>query len=138
MKDTFTKTYLLFQMPYKRVSKHLDDSKMDANERAWHATVRPTWGPSGTLVFAATAEESAFKRSQRITEKNGLMTVMKGGVVSESQDIRIAKFTNEVFVPNVFALVLNANIPGSCPREPSIFIPSLLMFSLLMVFRQLN
>jgi nuclear pore complex protein Nup98-Nup96 len=73
---------------------------MDAADRAWHDTVRPTWGPSGTLVFAATPQETPFGRSGRITEKNGLMTVMKGGIVSESQDIRIAKFTNEVCLEN--------------------------------------
>ncbi|KAH8666780.1 nuclear protein 96-domain-containing protein [Xylariales sp. PMI_506] len=82
--------------PYKRMTKTLDENDMDANERAWHDSVRPTWGPNGTLVFAATPMESPFGRSGRITEKNGLMTVMKGGIVSESQDIRIAKFTNEM------------------------------------------
>ncbi|KAI5923409.1 nuclear protein 96-domain-containing protein [Camillea tinctor] len=82
--------------PYKRVTKHLDESDMDEKERIWHDTMRPTWGPNGTLVFAATPSASPFGRSSRISEKNGLMTVMKGGIVSESQDIRIAKFTNEM------------------------------------------
>ncbi|KAH8167617.1 hypothetical protein CIB48_g610 [Xylaria polymorpha] len=82
--------------PYKRVTKHLDESDMDSADRTWHDTMRPTWGPGGTLIFSATPSASAFGRSGRITEKNGLMTVMKGGVVSETQDIRIAKFTNEM------------------------------------------
>ncbi|CAJ2505062.1 Uu.00g124560.m01.CDS01 [Anthostomella pinea] len=82
--------------PYKRVTKHLDEAEMDDSDRVWHDTMRPTWGPSGTLVFAATPAASPFGRSSRITEKNGLMTVMKDGIVSESQDIRIAKFTNEM------------------------------------------
>ena len=69
---------------------------MDSTDRIWHDTMRPTWGPGGTLIFSATPNASAFGRSGRITEKNGLMTVMKGAVVSETQDIRIAKFTNEV------------------------------------------
>lgn len=86
-------------MPYKRVSKHLDESNLTPDEREWHNSVGPTWGPDGTLVFAATPEQSAFKRSGRITEKNGLMTVMKGAIVTESQDICIAKFTNEVSLP---------------------------------------
>ncbi|KAI1078902.1 nuclear protein 96-domain-containing protein [Whalleya microplaca] len=84
------------QWPYKRVTKHLDESEMDDRDRTWHDTMRPTWGPNGTLVFSATPNDSAFGRSGRIFEKNGLMTVMKGGIVSESQDIRIAKFTNEM------------------------------------------
>ncbi|KAI0864589.1 nuclear protein 96-domain-containing protein [Xylaria cubensis] len=82
--------------PYKRVTKHLDESDMDSADRTWHDTMRPTWGPGGTLIFATTPSASIFGRSGRITEKNGLMTLMKGGVVSETQDIRIAKFTNEM------------------------------------------
>ncbi|KAI0836326.1 nuclear protein 96-domain-containing protein [Hypoxylon sp. FL0890] len=82
--------------PYRRVTKHLDESDMDEKDRLWHDTMRPTWGPNGTLVFSASPSSSAFGRSARISEKNGLMTVLKGGIVSESQDIRIAKFTNEM------------------------------------------
>ncbi|KAI0155234.1 nuclear protein 96-domain-containing protein [Xylariaceae sp. FL1272] len=84
------------KFPYKRLTKNLDESNMDSKERAWHDTMRPTWGPSGTLIFCATPTASAFGRSGRITEKNGLMTVMKGGIVTETQDIRIAKFANEM------------------------------------------
>lgn len=76
--------------------KTLDESEMNALERQWHDTPRPTWGPSGTLVFAATPTETPFGRSGRITEKNGLMTVLKGAIITESQDIRIAQFTNEM------------------------------------------
>ncbi|KAI2780990.1 nuclear protein 96-domain-containing protein [Daldinia loculata] len=82
--------------PYKRLTKHLDESEMDEKDRIWHDTIRPTWGPNGTLVFSTTPSSSAFGRSSRLSEKNGLMTVLKGGIVSESQDIRIAKFTNEM------------------------------------------
>ncbi|KAH7020923.1 nuclear protein 96-domain-containing protein [Microdochium trichocladiopsis] len=82
--------------PYKRVTKTMTKSDMNASERQWRDTMRPNWGPSGALVFAATPDHSAFKRSGRITEKNGLMTVTKNGIVTESQDIRIAKFTNEM------------------------------------------
>ncbi|KAI1189712.1 nuclear protein 96-domain-containing protein [Nemania serpens] len=82
--------------PYKRVTKHLNENDMDPATRTWHDTTRPTWGPGGTLIFSATPSASAFSRSGRITEKNGLMTVMKGTIVSETQDIRIAKFTNEM------------------------------------------
>lgn len=82
--------------PYKRMTKNLDENDMDAKERIWHNTLRPTWGPSGTLVFASTPMETPFGRSGRVIEKNGLMMIMKGGVVSESQDIQIAKFTNEM------------------------------------------
>ncbi|KAK8069642.1 hypothetical protein PG994_006258 [Apiospora phragmitis] len=82
--------------PYKRTTKTLDASDMDDKERQWHSVPRPNWGPSGTLVFAATPKDTPFGRSGRVIEKNGLMTVMKGAIVSSSQDIRIAKFTNEM------------------------------------------
>ncbi|KAI1118257.1 nuclear protein 96-domain-containing protein [Nemania sp. NC0429] len=82
--------------PYKRITKHLDESDMDPATRTWHDTTRPTWGPGGALIFSATPSASDFNRSSRTTEKNGLMIVMKGGIVSESQDIRIAKFANEM------------------------------------------
>lgn len=78
------------------MTKTLDENDLDEKERTWHDTLRPTWGPNGTLVFATTPQETLFGRSGRITEKNGLMTVLKGAIVSESQDIRIAKFSNEV------------------------------------------
>ncbi|XXG95681.1 hypothetical protein Hte_001950 [Hypoxylon texense] len=82
--------------PYKRLTKHMDESEMDDKERMWHNTMRPSWGPNGTLVFSATPTSPTFGRSSRISDKNGLMTVLKGGIVSESQDIRIAKFANEM------------------------------------------
>ncbi|KAI1422546.1 nuclear protein 96-domain-containing protein [Xylaria sp. FL1777] len=82
--------------PYKRVTKHIEESDMNHTDRTWHNTMRPTWGPGGTLIFSTSPSAAAFGRSGRITEKNGLMTIMKGGVVSETQDIRIAKFANEM------------------------------------------
>ncbi|KAK6854429.1 hypothetical protein PG995_009522 [Apiospora arundinis] len=82
--------------PYKRSAKTLDASDMDDKERQWHSVPRPNWGHNGTLVFAGTPEDTPFGRSGRVIEKNGLMTVMKGAIVSSSQDIRIAKFTNEM------------------------------------------
>ncbi|KAK8097885.1 uncharacterized protein PG998_013371 [Apiospora kogelbergensis] len=81
---------------YKRAAKTLDASDMSDKERQWHSIPRPNWGPSGTLVFAGTPEDTPFGRSGRVIEKNGLMTVMKGAIVSSSQDIHIAKFTNEM------------------------------------------
>ncbi|KAI0022794.1 nuclear protein 96-domain-containing protein [Xylariomycetidae sp. FL0641] len=82
--------------PYKRVTKTLDENEMNPEDQTWHRTLRPTWGPNGTLVFATTPSASTFGRSSRLMEKHGLMTVMRDGIVSKSQDIRIAKFTNEM------------------------------------------
>ncbi|KAH6647455.1 nuclear protein 96-domain-containing protein [Truncatella angustata] len=82
--------------PYKRMTKALDENDLDEKERTWHDTLRPTWGPNGTLVFAANPQATPFGRSGRITEKNGLMTVTKNNFNFESQDIRIARFSNEM------------------------------------------
>ncbi|KAK6086680.1 nucleoporin autopeptidase [Seiridium cupressi] len=82
--------------PYKRMTKALDENDLEERDRIWHDTLRPTWGPNGTLVFAANPQETPFGRSGRITEKNGLITVTKNNFNFESQDIRIAKFSNEV------------------------------------------
>ncbi|KAK6218166.1 hypothetical protein LQW54_002916 [Pestalotiopsis sp. IQ-011] len=76
--------------------KTLDENDLDQKEQVWHDTLRPTWGPNGTLVFAANPQETPFGRSGRITEKNGLMTVTKNNFNFESQDIRIARFSNEM------------------------------------------
>lgn len=74
-------------------------SNMDANERAFHDSMKPSWGPDGTLVYAAPPNAKPFGRSsRRARDRDGLLTVQKGGVVSESRDVRFAKFSNEVIL----------------------------------------
>lgn len=69
---------------------------MDPRERAFHNSHKPTWGPDGTLVYAAPPNSCGLtKRSMSTREKDGLLVVQKGGVVSEARDIRFAKFSNE-------------------------------------------
>jgi nuclear pore complex protein Nup98-Nup96 len=70
---------------------------MSENDRAFHDSMRPSWGPDGTLVYAALSNPKPFgKSSRRARERDGLLTIHKGGVVSESRDVRFAKFSNEV------------------------------------------
>jgi nuclear pore complex protein Nup98-Nup96 len=70
---------------------------MSENDRAFHDSMRPSWGPDGTLVYAAPSNPKHFgKSSRRARERDGLLTIHKGGVVSESRDVRFAKFSNEV------------------------------------------
>lgn len=70
---------------------------MDDVERAFHESMKPSWGPDGTLVYAAPSNPKQFGRSsRRAREKDGLVTIQRGGVVSESRDVRFAKFSNEV------------------------------------------
>ncbi|KAK5626140.1 hypothetical protein RRF57_001855 [Xylaria bambusicola] len=103
--------------PYKRLTKHIDENGMNPTDRTWHNTMRPTWGPGGTLIFSTTPSAATFGRSGRITEKNGLMTVMKGGIVSETQDIRIAKFANEMSAKaiNAYSKLAQVHIVDGIP-----------------------
>jgi len=65
--------------------------------RAFHDSMKPSWGPDGTLVYAAPPNAKSFGRSSRRTrERDGLLNVQKGGIVSESRDVCFAKFSNEV------------------------------------------
>jgi nuclear pore complex protein Nup98-Nup96 len=66
-------------------------------DRAFHESMKPSWGPDGTLVYAAQSNAKPFGRSSRRShERDGLLTIQKGGVVSENRDVRFAKFSNEV------------------------------------------
>jgi nuclear pore complex protein Nup98-Nup96 len=64
-------------------------------DRAYHQSMRPSWGPDGTLVYSGLADATA-KSSRRSREKNGLLEIQKGAIVSEGRDVRFAKLTNEV------------------------------------------
>lgn len=70
---------------------------MDESERAFHDSMKTSWGPDGTLVYAAPPNAKPFDRSsRRPRDGDGLLAVKKGGVVSEHRDIRFAKFSDEV------------------------------------------
>ncbi|KAI9049105.1 hypothetical protein LZ554_006953 [Drepanopeziza brunnea f. sp. 'monogermtubi'] len=87
-----------FKWPYVKRSKTGDQdmSNMSEQDRAFHDSMKPQWGPDGTLVYAAPQSTKPFGRSSRhARERDGLLTIQKGGVVSEHRDIRFAKFSNE-------------------------------------------
>ncbi len=59
--------------------------------------MKPSWGPDGTLVYAAASNIKPFGRSsRRARARDGLLNIQKGGIVSENRDVRFAKFSNEV------------------------------------------
>lgn len=90
----FTKISVL-QWPYaKRPRTDNDMSSMIPTDRLFHDSMRPTWGPDGTLVYAAVRNSQPFGKSSH--EKDGLLTIQKGGLASESRDVKFAKFSNEV------------------------------------------
>lgn len=67
---------------------------MDPSDRAFHEALRPTWGPDGTLVLATTPK-LLTRSSKRAVEKDGIMSMSRLNIVSETRDIRFAKFANE-------------------------------------------
>lgn len=69
-------------------------SSMIPTDRLYHDSMRPSWGPDGTLVYATAPSLQPFGKSSR--EKDGLLTIQKGGVASESRELKFAKFSNEV------------------------------------------
>jgi hypothetical protein len=89
---------------------------MNGKDRAFHDSMKPSWGPDGTLVYAVSSNAKPFGRSsRRARERDGLLTIQKGGVVSESRDVRFAKFSHEVSVSGSqdCQMVLNVN-SGLC------------------------
>ncbi|CZS94505.1 related to Nup98-Nup96 precursor [Rhynchosporium graminicola] len=87
-----------FEWPYAKRPKTGDHdmSDMSDTDRAFHDSMKPQWGPDGTLVYAAPPNVKPFGRSsRRAREREGLLTVQKKGVVSEHRDVCFAKFSNE-------------------------------------------
>jgi nuclear pore complex protein Nup98-Nup96 len=79
---------------------------MTDNDLAFHESLKPSWGPDGTLVYAAPSNAKPFGRSsRRARERDGLLTIQKGAIVSESRDIRFAKFSNEVRINQYLRIV---------------------------------
>lgn len=82
-------------MPHKIHHKPSDEEEeMDPNDRDFHDSLRPNWGPNGTLVIS-TAPKVLSRSSKRAIEKDGIMSMSRLNVVSENRDIRFAKFANE-------------------------------------------
>ncbi len=89
----------MLQWPYAKRSKTNDgdESNLDDVERAFHDSLKPSWGPDGTLVYAAPADwKPPSKSSRAIRDREGLLVVQKGGVISEARDVRFARFSSEV------------------------------------------
>lgn len=67
---------------------------MAPDDRAFHDTLRPSWGPDGTLVLA-TAPKVLSRSSRRGIEKDGIVSMSRLNIVSENRDVRFAKIANE-------------------------------------------
>ncbi|KFY60039.1 hypothetical protein V497_03928 [Pseudogymnoascus sp. VKM F-4516 (FW-969)] len=82
-----------FAWPYKKRSKssNLNEDDMDEIDQQFHDSVKPSWGPTGTLVYAA---RPADNQASNAIEMHGLIsqtTILAG----EDKDIRFAKFSDE-------------------------------------------
>ena len=86
------------QWPYPKRPKTADgDAALSDSDRAFHDSLKPSWTSDGTLVYAAPLNPKPLGRSSRHARaRDGLLEVQNGGIVSESRDIRFAKFSNEV------------------------------------------
>lgn len=75
---------------------------MDESERAFHDSFKPSWDVNGTLVYAAPGNrQSLSKSSRRSRNRDDLLVVQKGKVVSEVRDIMFARFSKEVNIISV-------------------------------------
>jgi nuclear pore complex protein Nup98-Nup96 len=92
---------ICLQFPYAKRAKtgDYDTSNMTDKERAFHESMKSSWGPDGTLVYAAPPNARPFGRSsRRARERDGILTIQKQAIVSENRDIHFAKFSNEVCI----------------------------------------
>lgn len=73
-------------------------SNMDDMDRAYHNSLRPSWGSDRTLVYAAEGSATDLTKSahRRAQERDGLLVVSKMNIVSARRDIRLASFSDEV------------------------------------------
>ncbi|KAI9846244.1 MAG: hypothetical protein M1837_004233 [Sclerophora amabilis] len=78
-----------FEWPYAKKSKISDDDiAMDANERAFHQSNKPSWGPDGTLVYAM-----PYQVTSRASDGTNLLH-QKHGRVSQGHNVRFAKLSS--------------------------------------------
>ncbi|KAG5923204.1 hypothetical protein E4U42_005020 [Claviceps africana] len=78
------------QWPYERQDKNLT---VDEEEMAYHNASHPTWGPDETLVVTRSLGTTQFRRSLR--DNTDILEFQRGGIQTERQDLRLAKFSAE-------------------------------------------
>jgi nuclear pore complex protein Nup98-Nup96 len=101
---------------------------MTPADRSFHNSMKPSWGPDGTLVYAASSPQK-FQTSRGVRERDGLLVIQKGGIVSEKRDVHFAKFSNEAAAYSLKKYMALAIIEdGDVPRAT---LPSRFQYSLL-------
>ncbi|OHW96004.1 nucleoporin autopeptidase [Colletotrichum incanum] len=81
------------QWPYERQTKSfVDQSDMSDADRLFYNSMRPSWGPDGTLVFAST--RSSLEGAGKQNTADSLM-ITKNVIQAQGREIQAAKFSNE-------------------------------------------
>ena len=62
---------------------------MDPKERPFHASFKPSWGPSATLVYSIPSNVG-FSQSES-TQKDPILSYRRSAIVSQGRDIRLAR-----------------------------------------------
>lgn len=68
---------------------------MDPKDRDFHNSMKPSWGPDGTVIYSGSAPANDFRSSRPKQVQDGLLVYQEAAIVSESRDVRFAKFSNE-------------------------------------------
>ncbi|TDZ25488.1 Nucleoporin NUP145 [Colletotrichum orbiculare MAFF 240422] len=81
------------QWPYERQTKSFgDQSGMSEADRSFYNSMKPSWGPGGTLVFATTRAQ--FKKVSTQAKADSLM-ITKNVIQAQNREIQAAKFSSE-------------------------------------------
>ncbi|EXF76657.1 nucleoporin autopeptidase [Colletotrichum fioriniae PJ7] len=81
------------QWPYERQTKSfVDQSDMSDADHAFHSSMRPTWGPDGTLLFTSTRSSLEDAGKQGVASN---LMITKNVIQAQGREIQAAKFSNE-------------------------------------------
>ncbi|KAI9700010.1 MAG: Nuclear pore complex protein Nup98-Nup96 [Candelina mexicana] len=80
-----------FEWPYDKKSYQVDDSNMSAEDKAFHETYKPNWGPESTFLYVKPTHADS-KRKQLLLPSNNSLVNQKKPLVFEKKDLCFAKF----------------------------------------------
>ncbi|KAI9764676.1 MAG: Nuclear pore complex protein Nup98-Nup96 [Candelina submexicana] len=80
-----------FEWPYDKKSYQVDDSDMIAEDKAFHETFKPSWGPESTFLYVKPTHANS-KRNQLLLGSNNSLVNQKKPLVFEKKDLCFAKF----------------------------------------------
>lgn len=114
-----------FQYPYpKTLTANGEDGRtMHDNDRQWHNSFKPSWGPTSTLVDAVPRNPRSQKHY--VTKTDRVFQDLKTVLVSEGRDIHFAKPTpTSLLTPNSLSLQkthtrisVDQGVPHASPQQ---------------------